>query len=143
MSDETTSGTSETGPGTGGGASGGPGGTGGTGAADGDDAPRSTRERVSDGFQRGIGVLSAFKDALEETIAEARERGDLSTDRAREVFKGAVGKAREATSEARERFDFVHQQDFDALARRVSELERQVRDRIGSEPPGGGGTGTG
>jgi polyhydroxyalkanoate synthesis regulator phasin len=96
-----------------------------------DQTRRSRRERVSDGFQRGLGVLSAFKDALEETIAEARERGDLSTDRAREVMRGAMGRARDATAEARERFDFVTQQEFDDLARRVSALEDQLRKSSG------------
>jgi polyhydroxyalkanoate synthesis regulator phasin len=96
------------------------------------DDTRSTKARMSEGFQRGLGVLSAFKDALEETITEARERGDLSTDRAREVMRGAMDRARDATTGARERFDFVTQQEFDALVRRVSALE----DRIG-DPPGG------
>lgn len=90
---------------------------------------RSARDRMSEGFQRGLGVLSAFKDALEETITEARERGDLSTDRAREALKGAMGRAREATSDARERFDFVTQQEFDALQRRVDALEARERER--------------
>ena len=54
---------------------------------------KSTRAKVSDGIRQGIGVLSAFKDALEETINEARERGDLSTERAKEVMKSALHKA--------------------------------------------------
>ena len=41
------------------------------------------RKSMGDGIKEGLGVLSAFKDALEETIQEARERGDLSTDRAK------------------------------------------------------------
>lgn len=92
-----------------------------------DEERRSTRDRVSEGFQRGLGVLSAFKDALEETIAEARDKGDLSTDRARQVMRGAMERARDATSDARERFDFVTQQEFDQLARRVAELEARLR----------------
>ncbi|UCC26297.1 MAG: hypothetical protein JSU98_04180 [Gemmatimonadales bacterium] len=87
---------------------------------------RSARERVSEGFSRGLGVLSAFKEALEETISEARERGDLSADRAREAMKSAVERARDATSDARDRFDFVTQAEFDALVRRVRELEERM-----------------
>lgn len=49
------------------------------------DDKKSAREQVSDGIRQGIGVLSAFKDALEETINEARERGDLSS--------GKIGRA--------------------------------------------------
>jgi polyhydroxyalkanoate synthesis regulator phasin len=82
---------------------------------------------MSDGFNRGLGVLSAFKEALEQTISEARERGDLSVDRARDAMKTAVGKAREATSDARERFDFVSAAEFDELAARVKALEERVK----------------
>jgi hypothetical protein len=53
-----------------------------------------------------------------------------------------VGRAREATHEARERFDFVSQQEFDELVKRVAELEARVRDRLG-EGPGRGGPGDG
>lgn len=87
---------------------------------------RTARERVSEGFSRGLGVLSAFKDALEETISEARERGDLSVDRAREAMKSAMDRARDATSDARDRFDFVTQAELDALVRRVRELEERM-----------------
>ena len=87
-------------------------------------------------LNRGLGMLSAFRDALEETIHEARERGDLSTDRAKEAIRGAYEKARTASSDARDRFDFVGQAEFDALARRVADLEERVRSRIsGDEAP--------
>ncbi len=102
------------------------------------DGPESTeqgqkkaREKVSDAANRGMGMLSAFKEALEETIHEARERGDLTTDRARDVMKSAMNKAKSASSDAREKFDFVSQADFDGLAARVADLEDKVRSRIG------------
>ena len=95
------------------------------------DEKRTARERVSEGFNKGLGVLSAFKEALDETIADARERGDLSSDRAKEAMKGAMSRAREATSEARERFDFATQQEFDGLSKRVSNLEERVREHFG------------
>jgi polyhydroxyalkanoate synthesis regulator phasin len=100
---------------------------------------RGAREKVGDGIRQGIGVLSAFKDALEETIQEARERGDLSTDRAKEVMKGALGRAQAAASGAKERLDFAQQGDVDALGEaldrlteRVSALEARLADK---EPP--------
>jgi len=100
------------------------------------DDRKSTRDKVSDGIKQGIGVLSAFKDALEETITEARERGDLSPERAKEVMRSALHKAQEAAGEARERLDFVSQKEFDALAARVAALEA----RLGAA---GGGTAEG
>ena len=94
---------------------------------------RSARAKVSDGIKQGIGVLSAFKDALEETIQEARDRGDLSTDRAKEVMKEALDKAQTAGEKARDRLDFPSQADMDSLKGavqsirdRVSELEESV-----------------
>lgn len=95
-------------------------------AGEASDRDRTARERVSDGFNRGLGVLSAFKEALEQTIAEARERGDFSVDRARDAMKSAVDKARDATSDARERFDFVSAAEFEALDARVRALEKRL-----------------
>ena len=102
------------------------------------DEKKSAREKVSDGIKQGIGVLSAFKDALEETINEARERGDLSPERAREAMKGALHRAQEAAEGARERLDFVSQKEFDALVERVAALEKRLEDAAG---PGDAGTG--
>ena len=116
------------------------------------DDKKSAREKVSDGIRQGIGVLSAFKDALEETINEARERGDLSSDRAKEVMKGALHKAQEAAEGARERLDFVTQKDFegltsavDALKERVGALEARFRgqDAAPETQEGQGESGTG
>jgi polyhydroxyalkanoate synthesis regulator phasin len=98
------------------------------------DERKSAREKVSDGITQGIGVLSAFKDALEETINEARERGDLSSDRAKEAMKGALSRAQEAAEGARERLDFVTQRDFDALGDVVEGIRARVaalEDRFG------------
>lgn len=84
------------------------------------------------GIRQGMEFLSAIKDALEETIAEARERGDLSQERAREIVRGAVDRARETAGAARERFDFVTREEFEALSSRVDELAQ----RMGGEGAG-------
>jgi polyhydroxyalkanoate synthesis regulator phasin len=81
---------------------------------------------MSDGIKQGIGVLSAFKDALEETIQEARERGDLSTERAKSVMKDALGRAQSAASGARERLDFAHQGELDELRAQVEGLQNRI-----------------
>jgi len=103
---------------------------------------KSAKEKVSDGIRQGIGVLSAFKDALEETITEARERGDLSPERAKEVMKSALHKAQEAAEGARERLDFVSQKELDTLARSVEALQARVaalEERLrGAEAAAGG-----
>lgn len=115
---------------------------------------RSARRRMSDGIKEGIGVLSAFKDAIEETIQEARDRGDLSPDGAKRVMKDALGKAQQAASGAKERLDFAHQGELDALAdtvqalrTRVAALEERVFGASGgasdASPKAGGDTGGG
>lgn len=84
-------------------------------------------------WSRGLGILSAVRDALETTINEARDRGDLSPERAREIFGRAASRAREATAEARERLDLVPRSEFDALVRRVRELEDRLEALEGAE----------
>lgn len=104
---------------------------------------KKAREKVGDGIRQGIGVLSALKDALEETINEARERGDLSAERAKEVMKGALGRAQAAASDARERLDFVSQAEMEALQETVEDLRRRVAaleaDAFGPTEGEGGG----
>jgi polyhydroxyalkanoate synthesis regulator phasin len=107
---------------------------------------RGARGKMGDGIRQGIGVLSAFRDALEETIQEARDRGDLSTDRAREVMKDALDKAQAAGERARDRLDFATHSDMDAvrgaledLRARLARLEESVfgastDDETGPEP---------
>lgn len=109
---------------------------------------KGARAKVSDGIRQGIGVLSAFKDALEETISEARERGDLSADRAKEVMKTALHRAQEAAEGAKGRLDFVQQKEFDGLRgvvddvkARVSALEAHLRGTDTAEGAEAGATG--
>lgn len=94
------------------------------------------KQGIRDGLRQGVGILSAFKEAIEETITEARERGDLKPERAKEAMKGALDKAQEAAGTARERFDFVTQKELSQLAETVSDLVRRVTKLEGSEDEG-------
>ena len=60
------------------------------------------------------------------TIQEARERGDLSAERAKTVMKDALGRAQSAASGAKERLDFVHQSEIDALRAEVEALRNRL-----------------
>jgi polyhydroxyalkanoate synthesis regulator phasin len=82
---------------------------------------------IGDGIRTGIGILTAFKEAIEETLNEAIERGDVSPERAKSLMKDAAERVQETVGEARERFDFVSRREFDALRREVDELRRQVQ----------------
>ena len=96
--------------------------------------------RASDGIRQGLGVLSALKDALEETIREARERGDLAPERAKEAVRSAMAKAQQAAGEARERFDFVPRAEYDRLREQVEEVRVRLEnlERRTAQGPGAG-----
>ncbi|HIF20466.1 MAG TPA: hypothetical protein EYQ27_00830 [Gemmatimonadetes bacterium] len=91
---------------------------------------KSAKDKVSDGIKQGIGVLSAFKEALEETIQEAKGKGDLSTERAKDVLRDALEKAQSAAGDAKDRLDYewklVSQKEFDGLQGVVETIEDRV-----------------
>jgi polyhydroxyalkanoate synthesis regulator phasin len=99
--------------------------------------------RVSDGIKQGLGVLSALKDALEEAITEARERGDLSPERARDAVRSAMSRVQEAAGDARERLDLVARKDFEHLRDQVAELKVRLEnlERRAAQGPGAGAAG--
>jgi polyhydroxyalkanoate synthesis regulator phasin len=83
---------------------------------------------MGDGIRQGIGVLSAFKDALEETIQEARERGDLSSERAKEVMKETLERAQGAAEGAKEKLDFASQADMDSVRTAVDSIKERLAE---------------
>ncbi len=93
---------------------------------------------IGEGIRSGIGMLTAFKEAIEETIQEAGERGDLSPERAKHFLGSALHRAQETVGDVRERLDFVPRKEFEALLLEVEELQRRLdalegRGRIGDE----------
>ena len=95
-----------------------------------DDRQRA-REATREWIRATTGILAAFADAIEETIEEMRERGDLSPERAKQAVRSTVERAKEAVGETRERLDFVPRREFDALRTRVDELERRLSELDG------------
>jgi polyhydroxyalkanoate synthesis regulator phasin len=87
--------------------------------------------RSREGFRAWLGVLDAFKEAIEETIQEIRERGGPSPERAREAMRSTLKRAQAAVDEARERLDFVPRREFEALREEVAELKRRVANLEG------------
>jgi polyhydroxyalkanoate synthesis regulator phasin len=81
---------------------------------------------IGEGLRSGIGVLTAFKEAIEESIQEAGSRGDLSPDRAKQFLGDALHRAQETVGDVRDRLDFVPRREFEAVLREVEELQRRV-----------------
>ncbi|HEX9938604.1 MAG TPA: hypothetical protein VGB15_15810 [Longimicrobium sp.] len=98
-----------------------------------DEQPKG-RTGIGEGLRAGIGILSAFREAIEETIEEAVERNDLNPDRAKTALSGALERAQGVFDDVRERVDVVPRREFDALKAEVEELRRRL-DRL----DGGGG----
>jgi polyhydroxyalkanoate synthesis regulator phasin len=108
------------------------------------------RDRRESG-REGLGILSSIKDALEEVIAEARDKGGVSAEKARDVVRGAMARAKDAAGEARERLDLVTHQDLQQIREAVDELKvrlenlerRSPQDPMAgpSRPETGGGVG--
>jgi polyhydroxyalkanoate synthesis regulator phasin len=105
----------------------------------GSDEPRrgtSGMGGIGEGIRSGLGILNAFKEAIEETIQEAVERGDLSPDRARQTMREATRRMQEGFGEARERFDFASRREYDELREEFDELRRRV-EVLEATAPGG------
>lgn len=93
---------------------------------------------IAGGIRTGIGLLTAFRDAVEETLEEAIARGDLSPERAKGVVREAAEVVQNTFEGARERFDVVSRAEYDVLRREVEELRARL-DRL----DGGAGNGPG
>lgn len=98
---------------------------------------RSRTEGFREGIRQGLEVLSAFKDAIEDTIREARDRGDLSSERAKEIMQDAMERAQMAADDAKERFDFVNRRELEAFRTQLAALENRVAKLEGDEAGGG------
>jgi polyhydroxyalkanoate synthesis regulator phasin len=92
---------------------------------------------IGDGLRTGIGILNAFKEAIEETLQEAVERGDLSPDRAKRAMRDAAQRVQEVFDETRDRVDFVPRAELDSLRAEIAALRERVA-RL--EERGGGAT---
>lgn len=104
---------------------------------------------IGDGIRTGLGVLGAFKDAIEETLQEAVDRGDLAPDRAKQAMRDAAQRLQSAFDDTRGRLEFVSRKEYDELRAEVTALrERMERHERGGtvapapETPGEAAGGT-
>ncbi|MDQ3556763.1 MAG: hypothetical protein M3409_08295 [Gemmatimonadota bacterium] len=99
-----------------------------------EDERREQKVGVGEALRSGLGVLAAFRDAIEETVQEAVERGDLNPERARRAAQDAVRRAGDALGEVRERWEAGSTQELDALRVEVGDLRRRIEALERSAP---------
>ena len=99
-----------------------------------DEPRRPGISSLSEGIRTGIGILTAFKEAVEETLQEAVERGDLSPERAKQAMQGAADRLQAGIEDARDRFDVVTRSEFEALRDEVADLRARLA-RLEGQPP--------
>jgi polyhydroxyalkanoate synthesis regulator phasin len=97
---------------------------------------QTRRLSIGEGIRSGVGVLTAFKEAIEETIQEANARGDLSPDRAKQFLGDALHRAQDAVGEVRERLEWVPRKEFETLQAEVAELRHRLDALQGRRPEG-------
>ena len=90
---------------------------------------------IGDGIRTGIGILNAFREAIEETFDDAVKRGDLSPERAGVAMRDAAQRVQESFDGARERFDFVSRREYDELKEEVGMLRDRIARLAGGAPP--------
>jgi polyhydroxyalkanoate synthesis regulator phasin len=97
----------------------------------------SGRGEERDGGREGLGILSTLREAIADVIAEAREKGGMSAERAREAVRGAMSRARDV---AGERLDLATRQELQDLKDLVAELKVRLEnlERRSAQDPAAG-----
>ncbi|MGH7482873.1 MAG: hypothetical protein ACRELV_12015 [Longimicrobiales bacterium] len=100
-----------------------------------DEQQQGRQDRAREGMSAWAGVLDAFREAIEETVEELRQRSDISPERAKDAMRTGMRRAETAFSEARERLDFVPRKEFEALRSEVEALRRRLDATSGGSGP--------
>lgn len=100
-----------------------------------DDKDR-TRDAAREWVRATTGILSAFKEAIEETIDDLRERGEVGPDRAKEAVRSTMRRAQQAVDDTKDRLDFVPRRELDDLRTEVAELRSRVAALEGRKAAG-------
>lgn len=90
---------------------------------------------IGEGIRTGIGILNAFREAIEETLDSAVQRGDLTPERARQTMREAFDRVQESFEGARERLDLVPRAELDELRAELAQLRERVA-RLEAAGPG-------
>jgi polyhydroxyalkanoate synthesis regulator phasin len=99
----------------------------------------SAKEGIKEGVRAVTGFLAALKDAIDETLRDVRDTGDLDPQRAKDAMRSTMKKAQDAMDDVKDRLDFVPRKDHDALRAEVEALRARVTELEGKV---GGGPGS-
>lgn len=96
---------------------------------------------IGDGIRTGIGILNAVREAIEETLDSAVQRGDLTPEKARQTMREAFDRVQDGFEGARERVDFVPRAEMEELRNELAALRERVARLEGASaslptPPG-------
>ena len=97
------------------------------------------REGIKEGVRAITGFLAALKDAIDETIRDVRDSGDLDPDRAKQAMKSTMKRAADAVDNVADRIDFATRKDLDTMRQELEALRARVTDL---ETKTGGGPGS-
>lgn len=100
-----------------------------------DEQQQRRDDRSREGMSAWAGVLDAFREAIEETVEELRQRSDISPEGAKDAMRTGMRRAESAFGQARERLDFVPRREFESLRADVDELRRRLDASEGGAPP--------
>jgi polyhydroxyalkanoate synthesis regulator phasin len=99
----------------------------------------SAKEGIKEGVRAVTGFLAALKDAIDETLRDVRDTGDLDPQRAKDAMRSTMKRAQDAMDDVKDRLDFVPRKDHDALRDEVEALRARVTELEGKV---GGGPGS-
>ena len=99
----------------------------------------SAKEGIKEGVRAVTGFLAALKDAIDETLRDVRDTGDLDPQRAKDAMRSTMKRAQDAMDDVKDRLDFVPRKDYDALSAEVEALRARVTELEGKV---GGGPGS-
>ena len=108
-----------------------------------DDEWQRNRDNAKEGIKEGVravtGFLAALKDAIDETLRDVRDTGDLDPQRAKDAMRSTMKRAQETMDDVKDRLDFVPRKDLDALRAEVDGLRARVAEletKVGGAGPG-------
>jgi polyhydroxyalkanoate synthesis regulator phasin len=93
--------------------------------------PRDAADGLRDGMRAVVGVLGAFKEAIEQTFEELKQQGELSPERAKRAAQSTMRRAQETVDEVRDRLDFVSRREFDELRADMERMRAEIQELRG------------